>query len=63
MPGPQAGMLVMFVQRGDDRARHFTNLDLAVRMVQQAFKLRTRCTCCSPAAREESQLPMPRLVV
>lgn len=43
LPNLQAVPVAMFVQRGDDRARHFTNLDLGVRMVQQAFQLRTRC--------------------
>lgn len=38
----QATPLVVFVQRGDDRARHFTNLNKVVRMVQKQLKLRTR---------------------
>ena len=38
----QATPLVVFVQRGDDRARHFLNLDKVVRAVQKQLKLRTR---------------------
>ena len=39
----QEGPVVLFVQRGDDNARHFLNMDATRGRMQQEFGLRTRC--------------------